>query len=54
MCYDVLQASGGNKDRLSHTECLDDLSTTLLSQDCVLENDSNCGKSGQKAHSEDR
>lgn len=33
MCYDVLQASGGNKDRLSHTESPDDLSTALLSQE---------------------
>ena len=32
----------------------DDLSTTLLSQDCVLKNGSSCGDSGQSLFSKEK
>lgn len=36
---------------LNHMNCPDGFSSTLLSQDCVLENGSHCGNSGWSVHS---
>lgn len=54
MCIYSFCTSVDTVTRFSHVYHPNGLSNTLLSQSCILDDDSHCGNGGQNAHSKDR